>query len=117
MNFASMQHHPIHLHGHTFWVTGHEGSRASKSAWIPRNNLIVGIAQATEFDFIANNRGDWSFHCHMVYHLMNHMTRQVGPRVGQNVSVDEYLPNSTFARVSMRYGKTQGCRRLTILKR
>ncbi len=24
MNFAPMQHHPIHLHGHTYWETGHE---------------------------------------------------------------------------------------------
>ncbi len=93
MNFAPMQHHPIHLHGHTFWVTGHEGSRAPKSAWIPRNNVLVGIAQATEFEFIANNPGDWMFHCHMVHHMMNHMTRQVGPRIRQNVSIDQFLAN------------------------
>jgi len=61
----------------------------SKSAWIPRNNALVGIAQATEFEFIANNPGDWMFHCHM----MNHMTRHIGPPVRQNASVDEYLAN------------------------
>ena len=91
MNFAPMQHHPIHLHGHTFWVTGHEGARSPKSAWIPRNNVLVGIAQATNFEFIANNPGDWMFHCHMVHHMMNHMTRQVGPRMRQGASVDQYL--------------------------
>lgn len=95
MNFAPMQHHPIHLHGHTFWVTGHEGARAPKTAWIPRNNVLVGIAQATDFEFVANNPGDWMFHCHMVHHMMNHMTRQVGPRMRQNVSVDQYLANVT----------------------
>ncbi|MCA9194177.1 MAG: multicopper oxidase domain-containing protein [Planctomycetales bacterium] len=93
MNFAPMQHHPIHLHGHTFWVTGHEGARSPKSAWIPRNNVLVGIAQATNFEFVANNPGDWMFHCHMVHHMMNHMTRQVGPRMRRNVSVDQYLAN------------------------
>lgn len=94
MNFAPMQHHPIHLHGHTFWVTGHEGARAPKTAWIPRNNVLVGIAQATDFEFVANNPGDWMFHCHMVHHMMNHMTRQVGPRIRKNVSVDQYLANT-----------------------
>ena len=88
-----MQHHPIHLHGHTFWVTGHEGARIPKSAWVPRNNVLVGIAQATNFEFIANNPGDWMFHCHMVHHMMNHMTKQVGPHVRQNENVDHYLAN------------------------
>ncbi len=93
MNFAPMQHHPIHLHGHTFWLTGREGARTPYSAWIPRNTELIGIAQATDFEFIANNPGDWMFHCHMVHHMMNHMTEQVGPRMRQGVSVDQYLAN------------------------
>lgn len=93
LDFSPMQHHPIHLHGHTFWVTGHEGARIPKSAWIPRNTELVGIAQASNFEFIANNPGDWMFHCHMVHHMMNHMTRQVGPRIRKGVSVDRYLAN------------------------
>lgn len=92
MNFAPMQHHPIHLHGHTFWITGHEGARVPKSAWVPRNTELIGIAQATDFEFIANNPGDWMFHCHMVHHMMNHMTRQVGPRV-RDTTVDRYMAN------------------------
>lgn len=93
LNFSPMQHHPIHLHGHTFWITGHEGARSPKSAWIPRNTELVGVAQAAELEFIANNPGDWMMHCHMVHHMMNHMTRQVGPRVRPNQSVDAYLAN------------------------
>ncbi len=93
MDFSPMQHHPIHLHGHTFWLTGHEGARIPKSAWIPRNTELIVIAQASEFEFIANNPGDWMFHCHMVHHMMNHMTRQVGPCLRQNTSVDRYLAN------------------------
>lgn len=95
MNFAPMQHHPIHLHGHTFWVTGHEGARVPSSAWIPRNNELVGVAQASSFEFIANNPGDWVFHCHMVHHMMNHMVRQVGPRIRKGVNVDRYLQDTT----------------------
>lgn len=90
MNFSPMQHHPIHLHGHTFWITGHEGARIPKSAWVPRNTELIGIAQATNFEFVANNPGDWMFHCHMVHHMMNHMVRQVGPRT-RGTSVEPFL--------------------------
>lgn len=93
MDFSPMQHHPIHMHGHTFWLTGHEGSRAPKSSWIPRNTELVGVAQASEFEFIANNPGDWMFHCHMVHHMMNHMVEQVGPRIRSGSKVDAYLAN------------------------
>ena len=96
MNFAPMQHHPIHLHGHTFWVTGHEGARIPKSAWVPRNNELVGVAQASDFEFVANNPGDWIFHCHMVHHMMNHMVKHVGPRMRAGASVDQYLANLDY---------------------
>ncbi|QDU44505.1 Multicopper oxidase mco [Symmachiella dynata] len=93
LNFSPMQHHPIHMHGHTFWLTGHEGARAPKSAWIPRNTELIAVAQASDFEFIANNPGDWMFHCHMVHHMMNHMVEQVGPRIRKGASVDRYLAN------------------------
>jgi len=79
LNFSSMDHHPIHLHGHTFWVTGTEGGRIPESAWIPGNNILVGVAQVREVEFIANNPGDWPLHCHMFHHMMNHMVSGVGP--------------------------------------
>jgi FtsP/CotA-like multicopper oxidase with cupredoxin domain len=79
LNFSTDDHHPIHLHGHTFWVTGTEGGRIPESAWIPGNNVQVGVAQVREFEFIANNPGDWVMHCHMFHHMMNHMVSGVGP--------------------------------------
>lgn len=93
INFSPMQHHPVHMHGHTFWVTAHEGARVPKSAWVPRNTELVAVAQASEFEFIANNPGDWQFHCHMVHHMMNHMTQQTGPRIRSEANVDQYLAN------------------------
>ncbi len=83
VDFSPQQHHPIHFHGHTFWVTGHGGARSPESAWVPRNNELIGVAQAADFEFIAFNPGDWLLHCHMVHHMMNHMTEQVGPRIRQ----------------------------------
>lgn len=79
VNFSSIDQHPMHLHGHTFWVTGTEGGRIPESAWVPGNNVIVGVAQVREVEFIANNPGDWVMHCHMFHHMMNHMTSMVGP--------------------------------------
>lgn len=90
LDFAPMQHHPIHLHGHTFWLTGSEGGRIPQSAWIPRNNTLVGVAMVNDFEFIANNPGDWIFHCHMVHHMMNHMTYPAGPSMRPGQSVEEY---------------------------
>src|SRR5262245_15073073 len=86
VNFSTADHHPIHLHGHTWWVTGTEGGRIPESAWIPGNNVLVGVAQARDVEFIANNPGDWIMHCHMFHHTMNHMVSMAGPmtRVAAN---------------------------------
>ena len=32
-----MDHHPIHLHGNTFYVTGTEGGRVPEAAWTPEH--------------------------------------------------------------------------------
>lgn len=83
INFSTLHQHPMHLHGHTFWVTGTEGGRIPESAWIPSNNVVVGVAQSRDVEFIANNPGDWVLHCHMFHHMMNHMVSQVGPIIRQ----------------------------------
>jgi hypothetical protein len=74
-----MDHHPIHLHGHTFYVTGTEGGRIPKEAWYPGNTVLVGVAQARDFEFVANNPGEWMIHCHLPHHMMNQMSSTVGP--------------------------------------
>jgi hypothetical protein len=81
LNFSTAHHHPFHLHGHTFWVNATEGGRMPESAWFPSNNILVPVAQVREFEFIANNTGDWIAHCHMFHHVMNHMVSQVGPHI------------------------------------
>jgi len=57
-----MDHHPIHLHGNTFYVTATEGGRAPESTWAPGNTVIVGVAQAREIEFDAKYPGDWMLH-------------------------------------------------------
>jgi FtsP/CotA-like multicopper oxidase with cupredoxin domain len=84
VNMSAIDHHPMHLHGHTFWITGTEAGRIPESAWIPSNNVLVGVAQARDIEFIANNPGDWVLHCHMFHHMMNHMAVMVGPMHGES---------------------------------
>jgi len=74
-----MDHHPIHLHGHQFWITGTEGGRQPVSNWIKRNTVLVGVAQAYDIEFDATHLGNWMIHCHMPHHMMNNMASMVGP--------------------------------------
>ena len=73
-----MDHHPIHLHGHTFAVTGTEGGRQPQATWGPGNTVLVGVAQSRDIEFLANNPGDWMLHCHLPHHMMNAMSSVVG---------------------------------------
>ncbi len=90
-----MDHHPIHLHGHTFVVTGTEGGRIPESAQYPGNTVLVGVAQARDFEFLANNPGDWMLHCHLPHHMMNQMSSNVGPmsRVGRGIPTGVNMEN------------------------
>ena len=74
-----MDHHPMHVHGHTFYTTGTEGGRIPESAWWPGNTVLVGVAQARDIELVADNPGDWMLHCHLPHHMMNQMASQVGP--------------------------------------
>ncbi|HEV2247614.1 MAG TPA: copper oxidase [Terriglobia bacterium] len=74
-----MDHHPMHLHGNTFYVTGTEGGRAPQSTWRPENTVLVGVAQARDIEFDAKYTGDWMLHCHLPHHMMNQMVSMVGP--------------------------------------
>jgi FtsP/CotA-like multicopper oxidase with cupredoxin domain len=74
-----MDHHPMHIHGHTFYTTGTEGGRIPETAWWPGNTVLVGVAQSRTVEFVADNPGDWMLHCHLPHHMMNQMSSQAGP--------------------------------------
>ena len=75
----AMDHHPIHLHGNTFYMTGTEAGRVPRAAWHPGNTVLVGVAQARDIEFDAKYPGDWMLHCHLPHHMMNQMVSMVGP--------------------------------------
>jgi len=74
-----MDHHPMHMHGHTWVTTGTEGGRMPRVMWRPGNTELVGVAQARDLEFVATNPGDWMIHCHLPHHMMNAMVSMVGP--------------------------------------
>ncbi len=79
-----MDHHPMHLHGNTFYTTGTEAGRIPRAAWAPGNTVLVGVAQARDIEFEARNVGDWMLHCHLPHHMMNNMVSMVGPAHGND---------------------------------
>src|SRR5271170_1460432 len=86
-----MDHHPLHIHGYTFQVTGTEGGRIPETAWWPGTTVLVGVAQARDIEITADRIGDWMLHCHLPHHMMNQMSSNVGTmtrRPGQPAGVD-----------------------------
>jgi FtsP/CotA-like multicopper oxidase with cupredoxin domain len=84
-----MDHHPIHLHGHQFVITGTEGGRAPESTWYPMNTVLVGVAQARVVEFEAKYPGAWMIHCHLPHHMMNSMMDLLSDRQIQTADQTE----------------------------
>ena len=84
-----MDHHPIHLHGNTFVVTGSEAGRQPEATWGPANTVLVGVAQARDIEFVASNPGDWMLHCHLPHHMMNSMSDLIGDRMMTPMRLDD----------------------------
>ncbi len=75
-----MDHHPMHLHGNQFVITGTEAGRTPESTWRRENTALVGVAQARDIEFDAKYPGDWMLHCHLPHHMMNSMSDLLGDR-------------------------------------
>jgi len=83
-NLSAMDHHPIHLHGHHFFVTQTDGGEIPESARWPETTVLVAVGQTRTIEFIADAPGDWAMHCHMSHHVMNQMGHQFGNVIGMN---------------------------------
>jgi FtsP/CotA-like multicopper oxidase with cupredoxin domain len=66
MRNASDDIHPIHLHRHSFELTGLAGK---PSAGVLKDVVMVGGYQEAEVDFVADNPGLTLFHCHQQLHM------------------------------------------------
>ncbi len=59
-------HHPIHLHGHTFQVIARDGAKTARTEW--RDTVLMNPRERVDIAFVADNPGDWMFHCHVLEH-------------------------------------------------
>jgi FtsP/CotA-like multicopper oxidase with cupredoxin domain len=83
-NLGPMDHHPIHLHGYEFEVTETDGGQVPKSARRPETTTLVPVGAVRVIELVADNPGDWAFHCHMTHHVMNQMGHDAPNLVGAN---------------------------------
>jgi len=81
-NLSPMEHHPIHLHGYQFVVTETDGGRIPESARCPHATVLVPVGSTRTIEFVADEPGDWAFHCHMTHHVMNQMGHQFPNMIG-----------------------------------
>lgn len=84
-NLGPMDHHPMHLHGYVFQLTQTEGGEIPESAQYFESTVLVPVGTTRTIEFVANNPGDWSLHCHMTHHMMN----QMGHEIPNTIGVDE----------------------------
>lgn len=97
----SMDSHPIHFHGHQGWQTATDGGPIPQSAWWTATTVNVPPGTTRDLEFVADNPGDWAFHCHKNHHTMNAMGHGIANLIGVNQSdvtakmrrfVDGYMP-------------------------
>jgi hypothetical protein len=78
----TMTNHPLHLHGHRFEVTGTDGGWLPPAARWPEVSADIAVGQMRAIEFVADNPGDWAFHCHKSHHTMNAMGHKVPTMIG-----------------------------------
>ncbi|MGH7281170.1 MAG: multicopper oxidase family protein, partial [Polyangiaceae bacterium] len=78
----SMDSHPIHMHGHFFEVTGTDAGTIQLSARHREVTTNVPVGATRDIEFVADNPGDWAFHCHKSHHTMNAMNHELPNMIG-----------------------------------
>ncbi|MBS0428766.1 MAG: copper oxidase [Proteobacteria bacterium] len=78
----TMTNHPIHVHGHEFEVTGTDGGPVPPSARWPEVTADIAVGQMRQVEFVADEAGDWAFHCHKSHHTMGPMGQEVPTMMG-----------------------------------
>ncbi|KAK9271851.1 hypothetical protein L1049_002216 [Liquidambar formosana] len=77
--FDSPEDHPIHFHGHSFYVVGSGEGNYDNVTDPPHFNLVdppyvstvtIPLSGWVAIRFVANNPGVWFWHCHMEKHLI-----------------------------------------------
>lgn len=68
----TMMRHPMHLHGHFFRLVNRHGDFSPLKFTVDIQPMAT---QVIEFNAAEKTRGNWFFHCHILYHMMSGMGR------------------------------------------
>jgi FtsP/CotA-like multicopper oxidase with cupredoxin domain len=71
MRSETAWHHPMHLHGHAFRVISRNGEPTTHREW--QDTVLMEPRERVEIAFVADNPGDWMFHCHVLEHQASGM--------------------------------------------
>jgi FtsP/CotA-like multicopper oxidase with cupredoxin domain len=63
--------HPMHLHGHFFRVLALNDAPSRLREW--RDTVVIGPRGNCDIAFVAENPGEWMFHCHILDHAAGGM--------------------------------------------
>ncbi|GME66055.1 Multicopper oxidase [Neofusicoccum parvum] len=98
------QDHPMHLHGHDFWVLGSgygnfDATQTNALQLVNAPRRDVAMMPASGYLVIAfktNNPGAWLMHCHIAWHTSEGFAVQILERESE-ISYDLDVLNSTCA--------------------
>ncbi|RDW85906.1 multicopper oxidase-1 [Coleophoma crateriformis] len=102
---TNTQPHPMHLHGHDFWVIG-QGSGTYDAATTNltlvnaprRDTVMLPGAGYVVIAFYTDNPGAWLMHCHIAWHTSEGLAIQILERESEFVpTLDASVLNSTCA--------------------
>ena len=83
----TMMAHPIHLHG--MFVQLENGQPPEKMP--NKHTVIVPPGQSVSVQLTADEPGEWSFHCHLLYHMLAGMMTEL---VVSEKNAPDTLPNT-----------------------
>jgi FtsP/CotA-like multicopper oxidase with cupredoxin domain len=66
----TMMPHPLHLHGMFFDLVNGQGAQQPR-----KHTLLLKPGEKASVDVTADAKGDWAFHCHLLYHMQAGMMR------------------------------------------
>jgi manganese oxidase len=68
---AGQFEHPMHLHGMPFTIVATDSYPVPEAAQLTKDVVPVHPGERFDVEFVADNPGQWAFHCHIVHHVTN----------------------------------------------
>ena len=95
----TMMHHPMHLHGHFFRVLNGQGEKSPL-----KHTVDVPPMQTVIIEFNPEEKGDWFFHCHILYHMKSGMSRVFSHGSTRDPRLKDYPLSKVFKADRTWYG-------------